>query len=285
VGTLSISKRGYGGGPTINTTSFLTLVNDYNTVIHQSLNPRTPQLRFSGPNTSTVLDYSGAINGLNFAAPTGISQPLLITTSAFAIATYPYAGNIILRPGTNSSITPTTDYVTQYTHDSVLIQLNGRGVFSVNKKTYLADTLQTPNIISVARDTTLYKPVVTDANGNHYKTNWTGGGGTSVNYAVQALTESGSTITWNAANGINGTVTLTGTGRTLSITNPVAGMTYTIRIIQDGIGGRTITTWPANSKWPGGSSPTLSTVAGRYDIVVFYYDGTNYYGTYQQNFQ
>jgi hypothetical protein len=105
-----------------------------------------------------------------------------------------------------------------------------------------------------------------------------------VNYTVQSLTD-GSTITWNVANGINAVVTLGGTGRTLSITNPVAGQTYTIRIIQDGTGSRTITTWPTNSKWPNGTTPTLSTVANRYDLVVFYYDGTNYYGTYQQNFQ
>jgi hypothetical protein len=107
-------------------------------------------------------------------------------------------------------------------------------------------------------------------------------GGT--NYTVQTLTD-GSTITWNVANGINGVVTLGGTGRTLSITNPVAGQTYTIRINQDGTGNRTITTWPTGSKWPAGLPPALSTAASRVDIVVFYYDGSSYYGTYQQNFQ
>jgi hypothetical protein len=104
------------------------------------------------------------------------------------------------------------------------------------------------------------------------------------NLSVQNLAD-GSTITWDATNGINGVVTLAGTGRTLSITNPVAGQTYTIRIIQDGTGGRTISTWPTNSKWPNGIPPTLSSMPGRYDLVVFYYDGTNFYGTYQPNFQ
>lgn len=122
--------------------------------------------------------------------------------------------------------------------------------------------------------------LTTDANGN-VKLKY---GGPVINYTVQSLTDN-ATITWNVANGVNGVVTLGGTGRTLSITNPVAGQTYTIRIIQDSTGSRTITTWPTNSKWPNGTTPTLSTVANRYDIVVFYYDGTNYYGTYQQNFQ
>jgi len=135
--------------------------------------------------------------------------------------------------------------------------------------------------LPTSTDTTSYKPLGINSSGDVVKvTGWP----PAVNYTVQSLTD-GSTITWNAANGINAVVTLGGTGRTLSITNPMAGMTYTIRIIQDGTGSRTITTWPTNSKWPSGTTPTLSTVANRYDIVVLYYDGTNYYGTYQQNFQ
>lgn len=107
---------------------------------------------------------------------------------------------------------------------------------------------------------------------------------TGPNYTVQTLTD-GSTITWDVSQGVNSVVTLAGTGRTLSITNPTAGHYYTIRIIQDGAGSKTITTWPTNTKWPGGIGPTLTTTASRYDIVTFYYDGTNYYGTYQLDFQ
>lgn len=107
---------------------------------------------------------------------------------------------------------------------------------------------------------------------------------TGPNYTVQTLTD-GSTITWDVSAGVNAQVTLAGTGRTLSITNPTAGHYYTIRIIQDGTGSRTISSWPTNTKWPGGIGPTLSTAASKYDIVTFYYDGTNYYATYQLDFQ
>lgn len=96
-------------------------------------------------------------------------------------------------------------------------------------------------------------------------------------YTVQSLTD-GSTITWNLANGANSTVTLAGTGRTLSISNPVAGQTYRMRIVQDGTGSRTIGTWPSNILWPSGTAPTLSTTASSIDMVTLYYDGTNYYG-------
>lgn len=103
------------------------------------------------------------------------------------------------------------------------------------------------------------------------------------NPTVQTLTD-GTTITWNVANGGNAQVTLAGTGRTLSISNPVAGRTYTIRIVQDGSGSKTITTWPAGSRWKSGTPPTLSTAGGSIDLVVLYYDGSNYYGTFNGPF-
>ncbi len=100
----------------------------------------------------------------------------------------------------------------------------------------------------------------------------------------QTLTDA-STITWNANSGSNATVTIAATGRTLSITNPVTGTYYTVKIIQDGGGSKTITTWPTNTKWPGGVAPTLTTAANAVDIICFYYDGTNYYANYNYDFK
>lgn len=100
----------------------------------------------------------------------------------------------------------------------------------------------------------------------------------------QTLTD-GSTITWDAALGYNANVTLASTGRTLVISNPVAGAYYTLKIIQDATGSRTITTWPTGIKWPSGVAPTLSTAANAVDFVVFYYNGTNYYGQYNYDFK
>lgn len=105
----------------------------------------------------------------------------------------------------------------------------------------------------------------------------------TLDYTVQGLYDS-TVIVWNVANGINASVTLGGTGRTLSITNPEPGYTYTIKVAQDGSGGRTIGTWPTNTQWPGGTAPILTAAAGKYDLVSLYYDGTNYFGTYHQNF-
>lgn len=99
-------------------------------------------------------------------------------------------------------------------------------------------------------------------------------------YAIQTLSDAG-TITWNAANGNNSTLILGGSGRTLSITNPVAGQTYRIKIKQDNVGSRTITTWPTGVLWPSGEAPTLSVDTGAIDLVTFYYDGVNFYGDYK----
>lgn len=96
---------------------------------------------------------------------------------------------------------------------------------------------------------------------------------------IQTLTD-GATVTWNANSGSQAIWTIGGTGRTLSITNPIVGSFYTLKLIQDGTGSRTITTYPTNTKWSGGVAPTLTTTAGAVDIISFWYDGTNYNAMY-----
>lgn len=119
------------------------------------------------------------------------------------------------------------------------------------------------------------------------KNNGTATGTTTMDYAaakqysstIQTLTD-GATITWNANSGCQATVTLGGTGRTLTVSNPIAGSFYIIKIVQGTGGSKTIGTWPTNTKWPGGTAPTLTTTAGSVDIVSFWYDGTNYNAVY-----
>ena len=66
--------------------------------------------------------------------------------------------------------------------------------------------------------------------------------------------------------------------------NPPAGAcNLLLKIQQDDTGNRTVT-WPASVLWPDGTEPTLSTSGGAIDIITFYYDETNYYGTATLNF-
>lgn len=87
----------------------------------------------------------------------------------------------------------------------------------------------------------------------------------------------GSTPTIDFANGNfqklrlgSGTVTPTWTA-------PPGGAGEIVLIIQqDSTGSRTIS-WASEFKFAGGSAPTLTTTASAYDILKFFWDGTNYY--------
>jgi hypothetical protein len=65
--------------------------------------------------------------------------------------------------------------------------------------------------------------------------------------------------------------------------NPSNAGLLILELTQDATGSRTAT-WPAAVKWPNGTAPTLTTAANSVDVIRFFFDGTNYYGTYDLNF-
>lgn len=92
------------------------------------------------------------------------------------------------------------------------------------------------------------------------------------NGVVTALTD-GATITpdFNAAN--NYSLTIGGARTLANPTNLTAGQSGAIVITQDGTGGRTLafgTYW----KFPGGTTPTLTTTASAVDVLVYYVEST-----------
>lgn len=94
-----------------------------------------------------------------------------------------------------------------------------------------------------------------------------------------ALTD-GATIAVDFNNSNSQRVTLGG-NRTITFANPKAGAVYRLFLKQDGTGSRTVT-WPT-VKWQGGTTPTLTTTAGKTDIITITYDGTDYFGSAQLN--
>lgn len=88
---------------------------------------------------------------------------------------------------------------------------------------------------------------------------------------------SGASKTIDFTNGPAQKLTLTA-NCTLTLSNPISGQAYVLKLVQDGTGSRTVT-WPAAVKWPSATAPTLTTTAAAIDIVSLYYDGTNFYGT------
>lgn len=79
------------------------------------------------------------------------------------------------------------------------------------------------------------------------------------------------TISW--LNGDHQKLTVTAS-TTLTYSNAVAGQTLTLRIVEDGTGGFSITL--PTTKWPGGTVGTFTTTANAINLLVIYYDGTNY---------
>ena len=85
-------------------------------------------------------------------------------------------------------------------------------------------------------------------------------------FGVTTLSD-GATVTLDMAAGATNAVTLAG-NRTLALTNPKAGQSVLLRVIQDGTGSRTLS-YPASVKWPGGTAPTLTTTANASDWLGF----------------
>ena len=88
-----------------------------------------------------------------------------------------------------------------------------------------------------------------------------------------------SPITWNIASGQIATVTLTANTTISNPTNLKIGY-YMLNVLQDATGSRFITSWGSVYKWPAAIAPTLTTTANSRDVMSFFSDGTNLYGTY-----
>ncbi|MEY2760298.1 MAG: hypothetical protein RLZZ96_198 [Bacteroidota bacterium] len=115
---------------------------------------------------------------------------------------------------------------------------------------------------------------------------------TSLTYASapKTLTYTGSTISWNPAQGLNAAITLTQNSALSFTAAPPVGSYGTVVLTQDGTGNRTITlpsiTGKTNRVLGSTSTSTvaLSTAANSKDILNFYYDGSICYWNIGQGY-
>jgi hypothetical protein len=84
--------------------------------------------------------------------------------------------------------------------------------------------------------------------------------------AFQTLADA-ATTDWDMALGYNAKWTLGGNRTLATPTNPTEGLPYSLLVIQDGTGSRTVT-WPASFDWGSAGTPVLSTGAGKKDLVT-----------------
>ena len=91
---------------------------------------------------------------------------------------------------------------------------------------------------------------------------------------LTASTPTGTTLTLNLASGNMQQLNLGSASGdvTITLTNAIAGGSYAIEIVQ----GATphLVVWPANVKWPGGTTMGLTQAANAIDLVTLFYDGT-----------
>jgi len=99
--------------------------------------------------------------------------------------------------------------------------------------------------------------------------------------SVVAIGNSSTSKTLDLTSGTFQTVTMTG-NCTFTMPTATAGRSF-ILVVSTGAGGFTGTF--TSVKWPSNTAPTLTTTASRWDILTFFSDGTNWYGTYAQAFQ
>jgi hypothetical protein len=103
-----------------------------------------------------------------------------------------------------------------------------------------------------------------------------------IHSTIQTLTD-GANISWNLNTRQVSQVTLGGNRTLDNPTNMKSGATYVLKVIQDGTGSRTLAYGNAY-KWFGGVVPVLSTAINSVDIITFFSDGTNMYGSIQRGF-
>ena len=89
------------------------------------------------------------------------------------------------------------------------------------------------------------------------------------------------TFDWSTDNKLK--ITLTENITSITFTAPPGPANLVLEIVQDST-ARTVAGWPAAVLWPGGTAPTISTGSGDIDILTFFYDGTNYFGAFLQDF-
>lgn len=222
---------------------------------------RTTVIASSAGGTTKISATSQAVV---YLAPSATDLAYLSYTTSgsgtqFALTTSPTFTTPVLGTPTSGTLTNCTGYTVS--------NLSGAGT---NVTTFLA-TPSSANLASAITDETGSGSLVFGTNP------------TITNYteAVVAIGNSGTSKTLDLTNGTVQTVTMTG-NCTFTMPTVAAGKSFVL-IVSSGAGSFTGTF--TSVKWPSNTAPTLTTTASRWDILSFFSDGTNWYGSFVQGFQ
>ena len=95
----------------------------------------------------------------------------------------------------------------------------------------------------------------------------------AIDLKVQAVAQSGATLTINRSIAENCVVSLTANVSSIVVTGwPASGFTGKMRLIVGNTGAFTLAGWPAGTIWPGGTAPVITSGAGKKDIFLLMSD-------------
>jgi hypothetical protein len=101
---------------------------------------------------------------------------------------------------------------------------------------------------------------------------------------VVAIGTVNTSSTLSLTNGTVQTATLTAsTACTFTMPTATAGKSFILLLKQAASTGNGTATF-TSVKWSGGTAPTITATAGKMDILTFIADGTNWYGSFVQNY-
>jgi hypothetical protein len=225
----------------------------------------TPILSVTGASTfGTTITYGGVTLT---AAVTGTGKMVLDTsptlvTPVLGVATATSVNKVALTAPATSATLTIADGASLVTSGAYSLTLTSTAATNVTLPT--TGTLATLAGSEAFTNKTLTNPTVT----NYLE-------------SVVAIGNSSTSQTLALTNGTVQTVTMTG-NCTFTMPTATAGKSFVL-IVSSGAGGFTGTF--TSVKWPNNGAPTLTTTASRWDILTFFADGTNWYGTFAQAFQ
>jgi len=229
-----------------------------NTATHELYGPKTAGA-WGSPVSLIGPSGSGSVSSVGISAPAifAISGSPVTGSGTLTLTLASQTANLVWASPNGSNGAPTfralvaADFGTQ-TQNLALIAPNGSNGAPTFRALVAADLPMATAVEAKAGTST--KPVGVDVL-------WS-------MQAEQTLTDAATTA-WDMSLGPNAKWTL-GASRTLGTpTNPKAGVWYTLRVIQDGTGTRLVT-WPASFNWGATGAPTLSTTAGKHDVISLY---------------
>lgn len=267
----------FGPGSTI-TSGWL---NDVNAVVYggtaggvTSFNGRYGVVSLTNSDVVSALTYTpiGAANPVfsGSISASGTSTPFLLNSSAGT------SGQVLTSAGPGN--TPTWTTVSGGGGSGTVITLS---VVSANGFAgTVANATTTPAITLTTSLTGLLKGNGTAMSAATAGTDYVAPA-TATNYTAQqyfgefTLTD-GATVSWTASTAQVAKVTLAGNRTMAAPTGLVNGAFYSLAVIQDATGSRTLS-WNSVFKFTAGTAPTLSTAANARDYFTFRSDGTNLY--------